>query len=58
MALDGDAAAREALSKALRARMQGKTCFNFQAIDELLFQELEALTARECHVIQKEGFIQ
>jgi hypothetical protein len=58
MALDGDTDGREALSKELRARMQGKTCFNFQMIDEPLFRELEALTARECHVFRKAGFIQ
>jgi hypothetical protein len=34
------------LSKELRARMQGKSCFNFARIDEPLFTELEALTAR------------
>ena len=34
------------MSPALRRRMQGKSCFNFTAIDEPLFRELEALTAR------------
>jgi hypothetical protein len=58
MALDGDAAGRQAMSKELRARMQGKTCFNFQTIDEPLFEELEALTARECDVFRRAGFIQ
>ena len=57
MALDGDAVGREGLSPGLRARMQGKTCFNFKAVDEELFRELEALTARECHVFRKAGFI-
>ncbi len=33
------------LSPALRARMQGKSCFNFSRIDEPLFDELAALTA-------------
>lgn len=27
-------------SKDLRARMQGKSCFNFKAVDETLFKEL------------------
>jgi hypothetical protein len=33
------------LSKALKARMQGKSCFNFKVVDEVLFNELRALTA-------------
>jgi len=37
---------REGLSKELKARMQGKSCFNFNAVDEGLFDELEELTAR------------
>ena len=43
-AYDGDLAA--SISPELRRRMQGKTCFNFTRIDEPLFAELEALTAR------------
>ncbi len=34
------------LSEALERRRQGKTCFNFKGVDEALFAELEALTAR------------
>lgn len=34
------------LSPELRKRMQGKACFNFTKIDEALFTELDALTAR------------
>jgi hypothetical protein len=33
------------LSPALRKRMQGKSCFNFAAVDEALFAELERVTA-------------
>jgi len=36
----------ESMSPALKKRMQGKACFNFTAIDETLFKELAALTAR------------
>lgn len=36
----------DAISPGLRARMQGKSCFNFTRIDETLFAELDALTAR------------
>ena len=32
------------LSIALTARMQGKSCFNFKAVDSTLFDELGALT--------------
>lgn len=31
-------------SKKLKARMQGKSCFNFKTMDEPLFEELEQLT--------------
>lgn len=36
----------DAISPGLRARMQGKACFNFKALDPTLLDELEALTAR------------
>jgi hypothetical protein len=36
----------DSISPALRARMQGKSCFNFTRIDEPLFAELAELTAR------------
>ena len=34
------------LSPALKKRMQGKSCFNFKAVDEALLSELRELTAR------------
>lgn len=34
----------EGISPELKARMQGKACFNFRAPDEELFRELAALT--------------
>jgi hypothetical protein len=34
------------VSKALKARMQGKSCFNFTSVDPALFAELEGLTVR------------
>ena len=34
------------LSPELRRRMQGKSCFNFAAVDEALFAELADITAR------------
>jgi hypothetical protein len=35
----------DGVSDGLRARMQGKSCFNFRAPDAALFEELAALTA-------------
>jgi hypothetical protein len=37
--------AQAAMSPELMKRMQGKACFNFAAVDEGLFAELESLTA-------------
>lgn len=37
----------EGISDALKRRMQGKSCFNFNAPDEALMKELEAL-AQSC----------
>jgi hypothetical protein len=34
------------MSPQLRRRMQGKSCFNFTTVDEVLIAELEALTAQ------------
>lgn len=33
-------------SAKLKARMQGKSCFNFKSLDEELFKELEQLTVK------------
>ena len=45
------------ISKALRARMQGKSCFNFTAVDRALFAELEDLTVRGFDVFRKTPFM-
>src|ERR1051326_7666789 len=37
---------RKGISKKLKARMQGKSCFNFSSVDKPLFAELEELTVR------------
>lgn len=34
----------DGISEGLKARMQGKSCFNFRAPDETLFRELASLT--------------
>jgi hypothetical protein len=36
----------EGMSKDLKKRMQGKSCFNFKSIDDTLFAELEGLTEK------------
>jgi hypothetical protein len=41
-----NAALREALSPSLRNRMQGKSCFNFTAIDAAHVKELSAVTKK------------
>ncbi|HEY1306476.1 MAG TPA: hypothetical protein VGF24_23140 [Vicinamibacterales bacterium] len=46
-----------AMSKALTARMQGKTCFNFSSRDPELFKELEDVTSRSITAFRKAGFI-
>jgi hypothetical protein len=58
MALYGSAALHAAMSKKLKARMQGKSCLNFKVVDEPLFEELEALTARGGQGMAKAGFIE
>jgi len=45
------------LSDSLRARMQGKSCFNFKQIDETLFQELGKVTAESLAALKKGGFV-
>lgn len=47
----------KSMSPALRARMQGKSCFNFKAVDPELFAELEGLTSRGFEVFRKPPFI-
>ena len=39
-----NAAMQARVTPALKTRMQGKTCFNFKAVDEAVFAELEILT--------------
>ena len=46
MPVYGSPALRATVSPKLEKRMQGKACFNFKSVDDRLFAELEALTAR------------
>lgn len=49
-------ALRRRMSKKLQARMQGKSCFNFKALDEPLFQELEQITEEGFAMSRQAGF--
>lgn len=42
------------ISEALRRRMQGKSCFNFAAVDQALFEELDWLTG-QCAAWLRQG---
>lgn len=48
---------RGAMSKALAARMQGKTCFTFTTSDAALFRELGEATALGVAAFRADGFI-
>ena len=57
MGVYGNPKLLETCSKELRARMQGKSCFNFRSIDEPLFKELEALIEESISGMRKAGYI-
>jgi hypothetical protein len=57
MAIYGNDKLLDGMSQELKARMQGKTCFNFKQEDEALFQELEHLTVRGFDCFKKAGFV-
>jgi hypothetical protein len=44
-------------SAKLKARMQGKSCFNFKGGDEALFKELEKLTVEGFAAFKKTGYM-
>ena len=44
-------------SAKLRARMQGKSCFNFTKVDAGLFQELDQLTGESFNAFKRGGFM-
>lgn len=46
------------MSKELKARMQGKSCFNFKSVDRSLFTELENLTKRGFDAFRSAGYMQ
>jgi hypothetical protein len=57
MGLYSNTALQNKMSKELKSRMQGKTCFNFKKIDETLFKELEQLTALGIADFKKAGYV-
>lgn len=46
-----------AISPQLKARMQGKSCFNFKASEPALFKELAALTKSGLASYKAQGFV-
>lgn len=57
MGIYGNARLLDSMSQELKARMQGKTCFNFKTEDDVLFRELDKLTAESIAGFKNAGFI-
>jgi hypothetical protein len=57
MGVSTNAKLRGTLSKELRARMQGTSCFNFTVVEEGLFAELDQLTGGSIAAFRNAGFI-
>jgi hypothetical protein len=47
----------DGMSPELKKRMQGKSCFNFKAVDKALFKELGMLTKKGYQRFKKEGLV-
>lgn len=47
----------EAISAPLRQRMQGKSCFNFRVVDDVLFRELAELSTQGLRDYQARGYL-
>lgn len=47
----------DTVSPELKARMQGKSCFNFKSSDPALFKELQALTKAAFSNFKEQGFV-
>jgi len=45
------------VSPELKARMQGKSCFNFRALEPALFKELSTLTKASYASYKEQGFV-
>ena len=57
MGIYGNPKLLDRYSKELKARMQGKSCFNFKTVNESLFKELERLTTKLITGMRKAGYI-
>ena len=57
MGIAGDSKLAAGFSAALRARMQGKSCFNFKAVDDALISELARVTAQSLLGMRKAGYV-
>ena len=57
MGIYGNPKLLDRYSKELKARMQGKSCFNFKTVNESLFEELERLTTKSITGMKKAGYI-
>jgi hypothetical protein len=53
----GNTALQKAMSKELKARMQGKSCFNFTTPDPALLAELEKVTVQSMAAFKAAGFV-
>jgi hypothetical protein len=47
----------QGISAGLQSRMQGKSCFNFSAVDKPLFKELATLTKASYASYKEQGFV-
>ena len=47
----------DGISPELKKRMQGKSCFNFKKIDDVLFKELDTLTKNALQRFKSEGHL-
>jgi len=56
MGVYGNPKLLDGCSAKLKARMQGKSCFNFNSVDEPLFRELGLLTSASIVGMKKMGF--
>jgi hypothetical protein len=57
MGLNGNTALTARLSTDLRARKQGKTCFNFRRPEEVPLAELSEVTAASIATLRRAGFV-
>ena len=57
MGVQGNTRLMATVSDELRARMQGKSCFNFTTVDEALFRELARVTAESLQGMRKAGYV-